>query len=77
MDADESASGRRPASNPIEAAVANALNWRSSNLVLAGGEIGMWMCLAFGLEVAGVQVSVLLVGSQVIYIAGKALLAAG
>ncbi len=49
---------RRPASNALEAALASALNWRSSSIGLAGAEIGLWMCLAFGLEVAGVQVGV-------------------
>lgn len=48
---------RRVATNPVEHALAEALNWRSSNLVVAGGEIGLWMCLAFGLEVAGVQLT--------------------
>ncbi len=49
--------GRRPASNPVEHAIAEALNWRSPSLLVAGAELGLWMVLAFGLEVAGVEVS--------------------
>ncbi len=47
---------RRAPSNAVEHALASALNWRSTNLTLAGAEVGLWMCLAFGLEVAGLQV---------------------
>ncbi len=54
--ASPAASGRRPAGNALEHAVAEALNWRSDSLQLAGGEVGLWMCLAFSLEVAGLQV---------------------
>eukprot|EP00197_Chlamydomonas_leiostraca_P014654 CAMPEP_0202866508 /NCGR_PEP_ID=MMETSP1391-20130828/7791_1 /ASSEMBLY_ACC=CAM_ASM_000867 /TAXON_ID=1034604 /ORGANISM="Chlamydomonas leiostraca, Strain SAG 11-49" /LENGTH=465 /DNA_ID=CAMNT_0049546461 /DNA_START=308 /DNA_END=1705 /DNA_ORIENTATION=- len=57
QDVDELDPPRRAPSNPIEHAFAVVLNWRSSNIVLAGGEIGLWMCLAFGLEVAGVQLT--------------------
>lgn len=34
-----------------------ALNWRSSNLLVAGCEVGLWMTLAFSLEVAGVELT--------------------
>lgn len=48
---------RRTPSNAVEHALAGALNWRSKDIIVAGGEIGLWMCLAFGLEVAGVQLT--------------------
>mmetsp|Transcript_22054 Transcript_22054/g.61065 ORF Transcript_22054/g.61065 Transcript_22054/m.61065 type:complete len:436 (+) Transcript_22054:85-1392(+) len=41
----------------IDRALASALNWRSTSLGVAGSEVGLWMCLAFGLEVAGVQLT--------------------
>ena len=36
--------------------MSRALNWRSSSLAVAGAELGLWMCLAFGLEVLGLEV---------------------
>lgn len=47
---------RRRPGNAFEHAAAEVLNWRSENIVAAGAELGLWMCLAFGLEVLGVQV---------------------
>ncbi len=47
---------RRQPSNPVEHAIASALNWRTTELTLAGAEVGLWMSLAFSLEVAGLQV---------------------
>ncbi len=46
---------RKP-SNSLEHICAEALNWRSTSIIVAGVELGLWMCLAFGLEVLGVQV---------------------
>ena len=41
--------------NALEHACAEALNYKSSSIVVVGLELGLWMCLAFGLEVLGVQ----------------------
>jgi hypothetical protein len=48
--------GRRTAVSALEHMCAQALNWKSDNVVVVGFELGLWMCLAFGLEVLGVQV---------------------
>jgi hypothetical protein len=45
----------RPPSNAFQHLCAELLNWKSSNIVVVGLELGMWFCLAFGLEVMGVQ----------------------
>mmetsp|Transcript_14453 Transcript_14453/g.31311 ORF Transcript_14453/g.31311 Transcript_14453/m.31311 type:complete len:518 (-) Transcript_14453:1598-3151(-) len=45
---------QRPAT-AVEHAIAEALNWKSSSLLAAGVELGLWTFLAFGLEVAGVH----------------------
>jgi drug/metabolite transporter (DMT)-like permease len=47
--------GRRTAVSALEHMCAQALNWKSDNVVVVGFELGLWMCLAFGLEVLGVQ----------------------
>ena len=54
---------RRRPGNAFEHAAAEVLNWRSENIVAAGAELGLWMCLAFGLEVLGVQVRQWAVGT--------------
>lgn len=48
---------RRQPANALEHAIAGALNWRTTNLKWAGAEVGLWMSLAFGLEVAGLQLA--------------------
>ncbi|KAJ9533472.1 hypothetical protein QJQ45_026533 [Haematococcus lacustris] len=47
---------RQPA-NWVEKVMSTALSWQSNNLLVVGAEIGLWMCLAFGYEVAGVQLT--------------------
>jgi drug/metabolite transporter (DMT)-like permease len=47
--------GRRAPKNAVEKVMSDALNWTSSDIRLAGGELGLWMCLAFGLEIAGCE----------------------
>ncbi|GAX82705.1 hypothetical protein CEUSTIGMA_g10131.t1 [Chlamydomonas eustigma] len=47
--------GRRTPVSALEHWCAQALNWKSDNVVVVGFELGLWMCLAFGLEVLGVQ----------------------
>ena len=46
---------RRTPGNSFEHACATALNYKSDSIVFVGFELGLWMCLAFGLEVLGVQ----------------------
>lgn len=46
---------RRTPRNAVERVISNSLNWTSSDIKLAGGELGLWMCLAFGLEIAGCE----------------------
>jgi drug/metabolite transporter (DMT)-like permease len=46
---------RRMPKNAVEKVMSDALNWTSSDIRLAGGELGLWMCLAFGLEIAGCE----------------------
>ena len=41
--------------NTFQHHCAQLLNWKSSNIVVVGLELGLWFCLAFGLEVLGVQ----------------------
>lgn len=48
---------RREPSNEVEAYCASLLNWRSRDVAVAGFELGAWMVLAFGFEVAGLEVS--------------------
>ncbi|GFH27241.1 EamA domain-containing protein, partial [Haematococcus lacustris] len=47
----------RQPSNWVEKVMSTALSWQSNNLLVVGAEIGLWMCLAFGYEVAGVQLT--------------------
>ena len=52
---EEKIGGRRAPRNVVEKVMSGALNWTSSDIKLAGGELGLWMCLAFGLEIAGCE----------------------
>jgi len=55
-EAEQSAeASRRLPGSSFEHACSIALNYKSGNIVFVGFELGLWMCLAFGLEVLGVQ----------------------
>jgi drug/metabolite transporter (DMT)-like permease len=46
---------RRAPRNALERIVSDALYWRSSSVISAGAELGIWMCLAFGLELYALE----------------------
>ena len=54
-DDEDKVGGRRAPRNAVERVMSDALNWTSGDIKLAGGELGLWMCLAFGLEIAGCE----------------------
>ena len=46
---------RRAPKNALDKLVSNALFWRSGSVLSAGAELGIWMCLAFGLELYALE----------------------
>lgn len=52
----EAPESRRMPRNALEKLVSDALYWRSESVLSAGAELGVWMCLAFGLELYALEV---------------------